>query len=187
MVRQSTRNEPASCRGNTGAGMTGMKTGRGRADCGLDAAPALLEFPVQSGSRAPGWALTTKPVESLLFIRTRSDLCTTTNSRQVPSGHLLPAGPGASPRAQGQQRGRLQGSDPRSALWRREGLKGPEARRAWGEVGGAWGKEEGGCGEVQGLVGGGSTGARSLSGLSDGGLHPKNSGESHKDNRRCAV
>ena len=50
VVRESRGNEPASCRGNTGAGMTGMKTRCGRADCGLDAAPALPEFQSRRGA-----------------------------------------------------------------------------------------------------------------------------------------
>lgn len=135
VTRRRQGNEPASCRGNTGKGMTEMKTGAGRL---MVWTQSVL---TRRGAGPRDGPSDRSPWSPLLFTRTYSDLCTVTDSRQVPDSHLLPAGPGTSPRAQGQQRGRLRGSDPRSALWRREGLHGPEARRVQGkreEPGAGW-------------------------------------------------
>lgn len=165
-MRRRQGNEPASCRGNTGKAMTEMKMGAGRL---MVWTQSLL---TRRGAGPRDGPSDRSPGSPLLFIRTYSDLCTVTDSRQVPDSHLLLAGPGTSPWAQGQQRGRLRGLDPRSALWRREGLQGPEARRVRGK------REKPGAGWMlrgAGAGGGGGRGmgARSLLGLTDGGLHPK--------------
>lgn len=164
----------------------GDEDGGGQAD-GLDVVPAdSRRVQSRQGARRPDGPSPRSPWSPLLFIRTCSDLCTMTDSRQVPySTHCLrdPAPrPGHRGCREADFRVRIPGLHPGEERGFRDQRRGGCGRR----------REEPGVGrrvDAERCRGWwrGAMGARSLSGLTDGGLHPKKSGESQKDNRRCAV
>lgn len=182
MVRESTGNEPASCRGNTGAGMTGMKTGRGRADCGLDAAPALPEFqsrwgagPLDGPSPRSPWSPYSLLGPALIFVprptHGRCPLVTCYLRDPEPrSGH------------RGSREAGFRVQIPVCTLEKRgaSGTRGEEGRGEWEEPGAGRRVD---AERRRGPCGGSQEPLRTLR----WGSPPQNSGESHKDNRRCAV